>query len=344
VSTTRPLISTQILVHVVDRVAARGVDPGPLLEACALSRASLHDVEQMVPLASYIRFMEWASQRLTDPYFGLHAAQGGDAGALGALSFLFMSAPTLRDAFASLIQFLGVMQEGTLLEMQTPPEGARFVYQITDSRIAQRRQDAEYSIAAMYQLIRQYVARQFRPREICFEHTRLGSPKVYADYFGCPVFFSQPVNAVVFDRAMLDARSPPLSGRLYGIISAQLQAAMQARAGRQCHAAQVRRLLSEERLAAPVKIGDIAALLGLSPYALARRLADEGESFRNILQDRRMEVAARLVREGDRAISDIALSVGYAENASFSRAFRRCFGQSAEQARIAARRQTDQNR
>jgi AraC-like DNA-binding protein len=344
VSSARPLISTQILVHVVERVAARGVDPAPLLEACSLSRASLHDVEQMVPLAHYVRFMEWAAQRLTDPYFGLHAAQHGDAGTLGAISFLFMSAPTLRDAFSSFIQFLGVIQEGTLLEMQPDQDGVRFVYQITDSRISPRRQDAEYSIAAMYQLIAQYLARQFRPREIYFEHARLGTPQVYADYFGCPVFFGQPTNAVVFDRAVLDARSPRLSTRLYGIITAQLQAAMQERGARVSYTAQVRRLLTEERLSGPVQIGEIAPLLALTPSALARRLAKEEQSFRDILQERRMEVAARLVREGDRAISDIALSVGYAENASFSRAFRRRFGQTAAQVRESSRRAEVQKR
>lgn len=323
-------ISTQILVPVVDHAASKGLDARPWLSGRGLGPDALADVERMVPLADYIRFMEWAAERLGDPFFGLHAAESGDAGALGALSFLFMSAPTLREAFGGFIQYLSVLQEATRLMLEPDQGGVRFVYQLEDGRIFPRRQDAEYSIASMFQLINRYLAGRFRPREIYFEHDRAGAYAAYAQYFGCEVFFRQPTNAIVFDHDVLAARSPRLSTRLYGLISAQLSAAMQARDQPTDWSTRVRRALTEERLAASTKIADIAAVLEVSAAALARRLAGEGTSFRELLSARRMEVAERLLREGGRPIGEIALALGYAENASFSRAFRRRFGVTAE--------------
>jgi transcriptional regulator GlxA family with amidase domain len=40
-----------------------------------------------------------------------------------------------------------------------------------------------------------------------------------------------------------------------------------------------------------------------------------------------MAAAARMLRETGRSVADVALAVGYAESASFSRAFTRHFGQ-----------------
>lgn len=342
-ATERFRISTQILVHIVDQVEKRGFDADSLLTHCRLSRRDLTDVERMAPLDEYVRFFELAAQTLQDPHFGLHAAQGGDLGALGALSFLFMSAPTLREAFNSFTQFLNVIQEGTRIDITSAPEGVRFAYQLTDSRITPRRQDAEYSIAAMYQLINAYMAGAFTPIEVYFEHDRIGAYETYAHYFRCEVFFGQATNAILFDKTILAARSPRLSTRLYGLISAQLNSAMQERGKSLSMTDRVNQELSEDRIAKGVTIHDVASLLNYSTSALSRRLADEGVSFRDLLVARRIALAERLLQESEQPINDIALRVGYSEAASFSRAFKRTTGDTAERFRLNARRLRHQN-
>jgi AraC-like DNA-binding protein len=191
---------------------------------------------------------------------------------------------------------------------------------------------------------------RFKPREIYFEHGRRGAYHVYADYFGCDVFFDQAVNAIVFDQDILDTRSPRLSTRLYPIITAHLQSAMTQREAAARFADQVGLCLSDETLGEPVTITAVAARLGLSAAALARRLAGEGTRFRDVLAARRMAGAKRLLLDSRAPISEIALRLGYGENASFTRAFRRHFGQTPEHYRAAARRAgggaglADQNR
>jgi AraC-like DNA-binding protein len=64
----------------------------------------------------------------------------------------------------------------------------------------------------------------------------------------------------------------------------------------------------------------------LSAPTLHRRLTAEGSGWRKLLNEHRMDVAARLLRTSRRNISAIALDVGFAESASFTRAFVRHFG------------------
>ena len=91
------------------------------------------------------------------------------------MGFLFASAPTLKDALEGLASYLSALQEGTHMQLDTSGEFVRYEYQISDNKIAPRRQDSEYSLAATVSMISRYVGRQFKPLEVSFEHARVGS-------------------------------------------------------------------------------------------------------------------------------------------------------------------------
>ncbi|KAJ8138628.1 hypothetical protein OY671_008159, partial [Metschnikowia pulcherrima] len=65
---------------------------------------------------------------------------------------------------------------------------------------------------------------------------------------------------------------------------------------------------------------------GISVATSNRRSRSEGVSWRQIVQDRRMNAAARSSRQSQRGVAEIASAVGYSESASFVRSFNRYFG------------------
>ncbi len=70
----------------------------------------------------------------------------------------------------------------------------------------------------------------------------------------------------------------------------------------------------------------VARELGISASTLQRRLAAEGVSFTQLLNDTRRNLAGVYVRESQRPIKDIAYSLGFADLSNFTRAFRGWFG------------------
>ncbi len=81
----------------------------------------------------------------------------------------------------------------------------------------------------------------------------------------------------------------------------------------------------------PFRADEIATRLGMSERTLHRRLADEKQPFR-MLHDRvRRNLAERLLRDSMLGLESIAQQLGYAEAASFSRAFKRWNGVSPDQ-------------
>jgi transcriptional regulator GlxA family with amidase domain len=76
-----------------------------------------------------------------------------------------------------------------------------------------------------------------------------------------------------------------------------------------------------------VTVEEMARDLAISPRHLERCFKETvGTSIKAFWTDRRMEHAARLLRQPGVAVTDVAVRVGYASPFAFSRTFKRRFG------------------
>ena len=69
-----------------------------------------------------------------------------------------------------------------------------------------------------------------------------------------------------------------------------------------------------------------ASAAGLSYRILQRRLAESGTNYSALLANTRAYMAMRLIRDENRSLADIARTLGYTNQANFSRAFHRVTG------------------
>ena len=85
--------------------------------------------------------------------------------------------------------------------------------------------------------------------------------------------------------------------------------------------------LADARYAEPLGVEDLAAAAGLSRAHFSREFKRAfGESPHAYLLTRRLERAAALLRNTDRSVADVCLSVGLRGIGSFTTSFRRAYG------------------
>jgi len=320
-----PTISAQFLRHVANCVELTGHSAAGLLGKIAVTREMLEDPDGLIPLAHFVSFFEDAAALVRNPHFGLHTARLAGSDSLGPLSFLFLSAPDLRSAFASFARYLSSFQQASRHQFTDAGHLATFSYGVVDQSLTRRRQDAEYSIGAMVSLARQYTGGEIEISEVRFEHERVGDYARYRDYFGCDVFFEQDCNALTIEARFLDLPGRVLSASLHPILEEHLRRLAGREAGHS-FSGQVKALIEAAPLDAPPTLANASRRLEVSIPTLHRRLRAEGTGWRALLHEHRMVAAARLLRESRRNVSAIALAVGFAESASFTRAFARHFG------------------
>ncbi|MDN6872220.1 AraC family transcriptional regulator, partial [Pseudomonas citronellolis] len=141
-------------------------------------------------------------------------------------------------------------------------------------------------------------------------------------------FGGAPRNALLFARADLEASLPQanpdsrssgeqLCEKLCEELALPLAATPTARA--------VQRLLVRDAASLP-GCREVAQRLGLSERTLQRRLAAEGQRFQPLSDGIRLRLAERLLLESRMDLNGVAQCLGYAEAASFCRAFQRWTG------------------
>jgi AraC-like DNA-binding protein len=320
-----PTIRANLLEPILGAVQAKGHDTVLLLRRNALPATPI-DPYQLIPLGKYVALFEQAALLLEDPFLGLKLGQAFRPELLGPLGFIFRASVDLRQALQQLSSYVGVWQTATRVELIAGQETADYVYQIGDPSIRPRRQDAEYSLASICSLIRNFLGDQWAPLEVHFEHGSFSSSsspaRAYIRAFHAPVFFGQNVNRLVMGAADLQRAGISADRSMIPFMERHLRDLVRESRESETFARQVNYLIARRLGTGPLNLPSFAHELGLSARSFQRRLAEERTSFRALVRDQRRTLAESLMKDRAATVTAVAHTVGYAETAVLSRAFK----------------------
>src|SRR5258708_12495358 len=141
--------------------------------------------------------------------------------------------------------------------------------------------------------------------------------------FGCPVLFGQSSNQLRFDAVWLD-RTTKLGNEITYLtvieLCDRLMEDLQLHLGL---AGKVRQLLLTNLLR-PLSFSDIASNLNMSVRTLRRKLRKEKTCFRNLVDELRMEIAIRYLRETPLTVHHISLPLPLINFPNFRQTFPLC--------------------
>ncbi len=100
-----------------------------------------------------------------------------------------------------------------------------------------------------------------------------------------------------------------------------------------CSIAACQSLIAEQLPVRYPTIAHTARLLGVPVRTLQRRLQQNGLSYSQLVENTRYERASHLLKGTDKSVAQVAKALGYADPASFTRAFRRWMNMSPRQYR-----------
>jgi len=292
-----------------------------LLAAHGISRAELADPYAPIPLASYVALFETAALAIGDPAIGLKLGLAVRPADLGPLGLLFTAAPTPRAALARFSELLAALQGGTQAALQRKGEFTAWTYRIDDSGIWPRRQDSEFSTAAICSLLHAIAGPGLRATEVQFEHDAPAGISMHKRIFNASLRFGQPANRLIFANADLDRKLPSADPGLALVLERHV-ADLMRQPEEEDLVQGVRRLIGTQLGEQKITIETLAAGLGLSPRTLQRRLGAAGTSVRQLLREQRLTMADLRMKSSSLPQSAIAEALGYADGTAFWRAFK----------------------
>ena len=143
-----------------------------------------------------------------------------------------------------------------------------------------------------------------------------------AEYYGCPIEFEAPQNAIMFDSADLDLPFPGYSPEFLELITKSLHQAYEELKAEGTIREQVKSAMKRVMASGQLEIATIASELGMSERTLQRRIAEEQGTYRALLVEARRELGLHLLANPHLNIDNIASMLGFQTTTSFYRAFK----------------------
>lgn len=266
-----------------------------------------------------------ALRTLDAPGLGLELGMRTRITERGALALGLLAAETLGDAIALSLRF---------------PRSAGYLMAVHDERSTRRHKLVvepmfgnldlqpflvDLMFAAVVRLRRQVTEANYSPIAVELVRPRPAHAADYESHFKCPVHFGCAGNVLVSDAAWLDFPLPMANAMAYRLSWQLLERESERATAMSIVGFKVERAIRRAlpQVAAPA---DIADSLHLSERTLRRKLAQEGLSFRTLLDEGRKSRALELMMSGRRSITEVTAETGFSDTRSFSRAFKRWTG------------------
>jgi AraC-like DNA-binding protein len=306
-------------------VRKRGADPRRVLEHHNVDPTGFDGSDRDIDCSTFIELLEYSSRKLNDPLFGLHLAEEQEPDVFGCAMVLARAAPTLRLALRNLVEYVPVSTSPECeMELVTGRDAVELRWR-SQPGLCETEQSHYQGLLLFTKTLRALGRQQFHPRYASLTFPiRHADMRVLEERLGCRVHGRAAVNAIAFSAEHLDCPIETSDRMLFNLLGSclpQLRAASRSSFVEHLKA-QVRKAI----IAGNCCVDVCAASVGLSSRTLQKRLTQLGIKYSDIVQNERIRLAKHWLQWSNTSLDNIAFQLGYSEQTSFGRAFKRSTG------------------
>lgn len=312
-------------VHAIIRcLDAQGVDGAETALRAGVRPQAIRNPEIRVPQAAVTQLWHRAVEATGNPCFGLAVPLYITPSTFGAFAYSLFASPSLSAVFRRIVRYHAFVTSGATPRFEVGTDRVGFTCIIDSTH-----EPADASIDAFFLMIVRmvkFLTGEWRvePLAIRLRRPEPAGSERFHKAFRHRVEFGSTRDVLEYARADADRALPDadaaVTDRNDQIMARQLEAM-----GQQTLSAQVLHELLRILPEGPSEAA-IARRTCLSQRHLHRLLAEEGTSYRALLDRARTELARSHLREGRYTIKEIAYLLGFSDAATFSRAFKRWTG------------------
>lgn len=316
------------LVYLLQGFRALGEEVEPVLACYGL------DLDHIDPAAEIDRALEMrilteVALRVRDPLAGLKVGEHFALAGYGPFVMLLLSCDNTYQAFQEGIRYQDLTFLMGRMHFDPGEQSSALVLTPPQLPLPVRRVRIDGEVSGTLKLLRDMqagIGTRLAPARVEMPYPAPAEAASYERQFQCPVQFGSDLARIWIPNSYLAIRLPtadPVAHRLY---RQQCDALLQQRSALVGSVTdRVRQHLSLFDQDYPA-IGALASAFGVAERTLRRQLHAEGGSYRALLDQVRADKARQLLAEQQLSVEAVARRLGFAEPASFIRAFQRWSG------------------
>jgi AraC-like DNA-binding protein len=243
----------------------------------------------------------------------------------GLLGFTLMTSNSVLDLAALLRRFHHLLNDVFLLERGVA--GGRFFLRLRPASNEPSRRLAHFSLLVWAQRLRWLTGQPDLQLDVTFEGPPPADVMPYQRTFGGTVRFDQGSHTLWGDEACLALPIVSRDTASHGLLQSQaLKQLEQLSRTEDRLLERVQALIRTQLGSGKVSLDDVAAALKMPTRTLQRRLEESGVPFRGLIDEVRKLQAQRHLLDTRMPLAELAAALGFADHASFNRAFKRWTG------------------
>ncbi len=314
---------------IVELVRQLGANPFELIEQAGLGHAQLRNPDTYIPYPRLAELLELAAHSCQSPLFGLLLAERQASDVLGELITAVAGSGSVGEAISTAAKYLYLHASDVLLEQEARGDEVRLSISFgfsghlgTDQLMMLSTGHLATFIADLLREDRFGLTLHFRQAAPTLlqpeQRTKFRRLRFGQDFDGITLRKQQLGYPIVRDEALLRKHFQQYLQQLQSRYPDSLED-------------QIKEVIRQLLPTGECRIEQVAATLDIHTRTLQSRLRERGSSYRDILKDTRLELARYQLSREAVSITDLALRLGYADVAIFSRHFKGWTGLSPRQ-------------
>lgn len=303
-----------------------------------------YELNERIPLEEWFRILNYLNKYYSKNDLAIQLAKLSRPENIGLIAYLSMYCETIRDVFQVYARYQKVWYDVVRFSVQESADQFIFywdnpVYIEAGLYINEMRLALMTGLSIFTQFMSSLVLpAHFKVQriELCLGHSCLAEIRSYTEYFDCPITLHAQYNRIYFSRDILDLKivSPNKDEYLKRILvqsaDAQLEQYLPDMSFKELIYRSIVAAIKENR----TDIHYVADKLGLKPRAIQNRLKQDNSTYSEQLAEVRKALAFQYLENATLSIGEIAVLLGYQEQASFHHTFKRWTGKSPRKWRL----------
>ncbi len=309
-------------------IAAAGpdVDEAGLLTSVGLDVEGETDPKAMLVDTAYYDLLERIAEVTDVTDLPLKVADLLSPDDYGALGLAWKAAPTLLGSFSRVERYARLWTTVVEYELRPAEQGVLYILHRSGHRRLGLRLSNEASLASTVSISRQVCPVPFAPLEVHIQHDAPKTRAHHEAYFDCPVHFGADLDALLISREALTQPNKLGDEGITRFLQSHLDAELREIGVEDTLETRAKDAIARALSEGMPRMSDVARGLGMSARSFHRRLAEHGVSFQTLTEATRRELAEGLLRDERYSLAEVAFLTGFAEQSSFTRAFKRWVG------------------
>jgi len=301
-----------------------GFNPNEVMAEFGLDSAMLREPEALISYTKVADLLDHCAEVCGDPLFGLRLTQLQSPLAIGELLASSSQQGTLKEALGFTNKYMRLHAHGVRLITKTEGERLQIHFDFEFTNSTGLKQLTLLSTGQLFQSIYALIGTEVSGLKIhiiqSYKHENLNSLTNISSHLKQSSHFDGVSIPLIWMNKANDLNNEALKVHFKQRISTLENMYPEDLAS------QIRYLCSTWLSSGDCTLERVSSALDLHPRVLQKRLLKQNLSFRSLLQKVRQIKAEQLLRNGRMSVTDIALYIGYAETAVFSRNFKKWTG------------------